>query len=222
MATVNDSITRIRRVLVDESDTNYQDNELYQYFNDAIAYISGELARRQSRLVVTNTTLSYAEHAYSASLPSDFLALATNEEGDFRVFNVSNDYAQMNQAQVSDMDDWENEDNDDDGTPTHFIINGANMIIHPRADAATTVKIYYHPLESITDDSSTMPFSSWFDKPIEAFVIRQSRLRSEMFNYAGADMGDYERLWQQCSDILALRETNLITMRPTAASGWSK
>jgi len=221
MASVSTSITRIRRVLQDESDTNYNDNELYQYFNDAIDYLSKELARWNSRIGVSNTTLSYAEHAYSASLPSDFLTLAMTEGGLPRVFNASNNYDRLNMVEPDKMDDWENEDNDDDGTVEEFIITGATMIVHPRAKAATTIKIYYHPLETITDDSSTMPWSSWFDKPIEAFVIRQCRMRSEMFSYSGADVADYERLKSACWDILMMRENNYPRLMPAASVGWT-
>lgn len=221
MATVNDSINNIRRVLVDESDTNYQDTELYQYFNDAIAYLSQELARWNSRIGLTNTTLSYAQYAYYAFLPSDFLALAMNEEGLPRVFNASDSYNRLSLVGPDSMDDWENEDNDDNGTVSEFILSGALMHVHPRASAATTIKIYYHPLETITDTSSTMPWSSWFDRAIEAFVIRQCRLRSEMFNYSGADVADYERLKAVAWDILQLRENNYPRLKPSAGVGWT-
>ncbi len=222
MSTVSTLINNIRRTLQDESDTNYADAELYQYFNDAIDYLSKELARWNSRIAVTTTNLSYAEHAYYASLPAGFLALASNEEGYPRVFNASNNYERLTQVQQSDMDDWENEDNDDDGTVEQFFIYGALMYVHPRASAATTIKIYYHPLSSITDDSSTMPWSGWFDKPVEAFVTRQCRARSEMHEYSGADIADYERLKAAAWDILMLRESNNITMRPSTSIGWTK
>ena len=222
MATVGTLINNIRRVLQDESDTNYEDAELYQYFNDGIDYLSKELARWNSRIAVTTTTLSYAEHAYYASLPSDFLSLASNEEGDPRIFNASNNYERLHRVEQSDMDDWESEDNDDDGTVEQFIVYGSYLYVHPRASAATTVKIYYHPLSSITDDSSTMPWSGWFDKPVEAFVMRQCRTRSEMHEYSGADIADYERLKAAAWDILMLRENNTPTMRPSVGMGWTK
>jgi hypothetical protein len=221
MATVSDSITRIRRVLQDTDNTNYEDNEISQYFNDAVKYLSRELGKWNSRIGISNTTLSYAEHEYSASLPSDFLTLAMTEGGLPRVFNASNNYDRLTMVEPDKMDDWENEDNDDDGTVTEFIITGTTMIVHPRAKAATTIKIYYHPLSSITDSSTTMPWSSWFDEPIEAFVIRQCRMRSEMFNYSGADISDYERLKSHTWDILMMRENNYPRLMPSSAVGWT-
>jgi hypothetical protein len=222
MSTVATSIGKVRKVLVDESDTNYLDAELYQYYNDAIGYLSRELAKWNSRIGIDTTTLSYSEHAYSAALPSTFLAMATTEGGLPRVFNASNSYERLTLVEPDAMDDWESEDNDDDGTVSEFIIDGLNMIVHPRADAATTIKIYYHPLESITDDTSTMPWGDFFNEPIEQFVIRQCRMRSELFQYAGPDVSDYERLKSMAWDILIMRESNWLKIKPSTSVGWSK
>lgn len=218
MATVGSSITRNRRFLQDTNSNNYSDDEIYQYYNDAIGFLSRELAKWQARIGVTNTTLTYAAGDYSEALPTTFLALATNEYGQYRVFNASNSYDRMNEEQVSALDDWESESASDTGTVDTFIIDGANMIVHPRPAAETTVKLYYHPLSSITDSSSTMPWSSWFDLAIEQFVVRQCHLRSEMGGVLQIDVADYARLADQAKELLMQREGNLPTMRPVV--GW--
>lgn len=220
MSIVADGIARILRVLQDENQTNYQDTELCQYYGQAIGYLSRELARWGSRIGIDSVTLSYASGEYSKTLPADFLALATNNEGKPRVFNASNSADRLTRAEVSDLDDWESEDSDDDGTVEEFIIDGTSLVVHPRPETATDVTLYYHPLKSITDDSSTMPWNSWFDDPIEQFVLRQCRLRSEMIGMFQIDVADYERLSQQCRDLLLLRENNWPTLRPHSGSGW--
>jgi hypothetical protein len=222
MATVGTSITKILNVLQDQNKTNYQVPELSQYFNLAISYLSKELAKWGSRIGVSNSTLVYGVGIYSLALPSDFLALSTNENGEHRVFNATNGYARLGRGQPSDLDDWESETAANTGTPSTFVIDGVNMVIHPRAKVSTTVKFYYHPLKTIVDDSSTMPWSDWFNDPIEQFVTRQCRLRSEMTGMFQIDMMDYERLSVACKALLMLRENNLPSIGFASNFGWTE
>ena len=220
MALISTSITKILTVLQDPQKLNYQVPELSQYFNLAISFLSRELAKWGSRTGVTNTTLTYGIGIFSQPLPSDFLALCKNEKGEDRVFNASNSYDRLSRSEVSDLDDWESETAADSGTVGEFIIDGANMIVHPRAKASTSIKLYYHQLASIVDDSSTMPWSGWFSDPIEQFVLRMCHLRSEMGGFAQVDVADYERLSRQCRDLLTQRERTEIRMTPAPGVGW--
>jgi hypothetical protein len=67
-----------------------------------------------------------------------------------------------------------------------------------------------------------MPWGDFFNEPIEQFVIRQCRMRAEMFNYAGPDVSDYERLKSMAWDILIMRESNWLKIKPSTSVGWSK
>jgi hypothetical protein len=221
MATVGTSITKIRgSLLQDQASNNYSDAEMYIFYNNAIEYLSQELAKWQHRIGATSTTLTYTAGDYSEALPTGFLALATNEKGEYRVFNASNNYDRVGMAEVSDLDDWEAEDSGDTGTVDEFIIDGANMIVHPRPLASTSIKLYYHPLASITDTSTTMPWSSWFDAAIEQFVVRQCHLRSEMGGILQIDVADYQRLSEQAMAILKLRESTAPLIRFAPGVGW--
>ena len=220
MALISTSITKILTVLQDPGKNNYQVPELAQYFNLALSFLSRELAKWGSRIGITNTTLTYGIGIYSQPLPSDFLILALNEEGQERVFNASNGYERLSLAQVSDLDDWESETAADAGTVDTCIIDGVNLIVHPRAAASTSIKLYYHPLASIVDDSSTMPWSGWFADPIEQFVLRMCHVRSEMGGFLQIDVADYERLSSQCRQLLQQREKTSLEMNPAYGVGW--
>lgn len=186
----------------------------------AISYLSRELAKWGNRVGITNTTLTYNVGEFSQALPSGFLSLATNEKGKPRVFNASNSYNRLDRADPSDLDDWESETAVDVGTVTAFILDGLNMIVHPRAEASTDIKLYYHPLLSIVDDSSTMPWGDFFSDPIEQFVLRMCHLRSEMGAFMQVDVADYERLASQCKALLMQRENVFPQMTPADGVGF--
>lgn len=219
MALISTSINRVLTVLQDTSKLNFQVPELAQYFNLALGYLSRELAKWNARIGVSNTTLTYTAGVYSQALPSDFLALATNEEGDKRIFNATNSYARLAEGFPSDLDDWEVETAANTGVVDTFVIDTVNLIVHPRPKASTTIKFYYHPLQSIVDDSSTMPWGGWFTDAIEQFVLRQCHLRTEMGAWFQVNQGDYNHLSQVARDILYQRENTKIRMIPRI--GWS-
>lgn len=218
---VSESITRLRYQLQDLRTTkNYSNEELYGYYNIGMMYISHELARIAARFDISTDTLSYAEHAYSADLESDFLSLSYNEKGEPRVFNVTNDYARMTEASFDEMDDWESETNADDGTPNRFLINNGTMIINPRADAAMQVKYYYHALQSITDGNDDMPWDDKFNFPLEAFVARYCHLRSEMGPAMQTEQADFSMLKSAITNLSFRRHR--LQLVPAASFGWAK
>jgi len=219
MALISDSVIKILAVLQDPNKTNFQVPELAQYFNQALGYLSRELAKLNAAIGISYTTLTYTAGVYSAALPADFLALATNEKGEERVFNASNSYARVGRSERSDLDDWESETAADTGVVDSFIIDGLNMIVHPRPKASTTLKIYYHPLQTIVDDSSTMPWSGWFTGAIEQFVLRQCHLRAEQGSFFQIDQADYQNLATVAKNLLLQREQNAIKFRPKV--GWT-
>lgn len=218
MATVATSKGRVQRVLLEVDSTgtisqqNYFDNELWDYYNKAIESLSKEFAKINSKLDLQNTTLAFTALTYSdltslAALSPGFLSIAKNDKGEDRVFNVTNSYARMSKADESDIDGWESEDDSDDGTPGEFYLRGLNFYIHPRPTVNTSVKIYYNPLRTITNDSSTMPWNSLFDSAIERFVIAMCRMRSELIGYnPSLDIGIYDNLRKDAMDIIYQRE----------------
>jgi hypothetical protein len=66
-------------------------------------------------------------------------------------------------------------DPSDTGEPEHFYLDGSNnVVLLPAPDASYTIKIpYWYTQTTITDTSSTMPFSGLFDNLfIEAVTLR--------------------------------------------------
>ena len=220
MALISDSITKVLAVLQDPNKTNFQVPELSQYFNTAVGYLSRELAKINAAIGIINDTLVYGVGIFSATLPANFLALATNEKGEERVFNASNSYARVGRSDRSEMDDWESETAADTGVVDSFVIDGLNMIVHPRPKVSTTLKIYYHPLQTIVDDSSTMPWSGWFTDAIEQFVLRQCHLRAEQGSFFQIDQADYSNLATVAKNLLIQRERNPVGFRPRV--GWTQ
>lgn len=231
MSTVSTLKARIQRVLLETDSTgaivqtNYFDNELWDYFNKAIEILSIELAKLHSRLDIQNTTITFAAAAYSdttsiSALSPAFLSLARNEKGQDRIFNITaSGKPLMVQADESSVDDWEDETASDDGTPTKYYMRGNSLYIHPRPNVETQIKLYYNPLRTITNDSSTVPWNGLFDSAIEFYVITRCRMRSELMNYNPAlDMSMTEQMRKMTWDIIFQREG--FKMRWGSGFGW--
>lgn len=231
MATVATLKAKIQRVLLETtssgtiSQTNYFDNELWDYFNKALEAISIELAKFNSRIDIQNTTLTFTALSYSdttsiAALSPAFLSIALNDKSEPRIFNITaSGKPRITRADEGDIDDWEDETDADDGTPEEYYLRGLNIYIHPRPTVQTQVKIYYNPLRTITNDSSTMPWASLFDSAIERFVIANCRMRSELTGYnPQLDMQITETLRQAAWDIIHQREGFDMNFSP--GCGW--
>jgi hypothetical protein len=171
--------------LQDADQTNYTDTELWNYFNQALDYLSKELAKFRVSIAQQNTTLTYATGDYAENLPAGFLELDFSDDGSPRVFNTTDadSVRQMGQADQDSQDWYEAETASDTGTPDCFYFRGNQLLIHPRPDVSTTVKIYYYKTETITNDSSTVPWNGVFDRAIEQFVMLKCRARSEQVHF---------------------------------------
>lgn len=207
----------LRGPLQDPDQLNYSTSELIDYYNLALDFLSRELSRYRFREAQYNTTLTYAAGDYSKSLPSSFLTFDVNEHGDPRIFNVTNNSAQMIQARDYDIDTWENESASDTGTPGKFYIIGSNLLVHPRPDVSTQVKLYYYKLESISLASETVPWNSVFDKAINQFVVLKCHIRSEMGGIISTDASEFDVLRKAASDILFQR----YKFRINPSQGWT-
>lgn len=235
MGLVSTSKTNILQILQDPLQTNYSDAELWYYFNEGIRFLSIELAKANSRLANKVVETAYDPTIYYADFSSpqfilsessdillaegagdiglalnfailDFLSFVTDDNAKEKVFNVTNNYSLMKKASENYIDRWENETNANVGTPDHFYLRGNLLYIHPRPSVLTTVKFYYHPLWTITDDNSTIPWNGLFDNALERFVIANCRQRSEQFSYTQLDAGLFNSLKDQAFDIIYMRE----------------
>ncbi len=218
MADVSTVITRILRgPLQDPDQTNYGNDELNGYFNEALDYLSRELGKFKHKIAQRNMTLIYTAGVYAADLPTNFLELDHNDLGKPRVFNVTNDDAQMRQAFEYEVDGYEYETVSDDGTPSIFYFRGNQLLIHPRPYVETQVKIYYFKIEAITDGDSTIPWNGIFDRAIEQFVILKCRARSEQFNFIQLDDRAWEVLRMAAHDVCFRR--GRFQINPTQGMG---
>jgi hypothetical protein len=219
MTTVGTSKTNVQRILLETDSlgnivqSNYWDNEIWQYYNEALKTISIELMRWNSKLDVQNSTITFSANAYEdttslAALTIPFLSFALDEKSEPKVFNTTQtDYPRMNKAEESAIDTWENETNANVGIPSKFYLRGLNLYIHPRAKVSTTIKFYYNPLRKITNDSSTMPWDDLFNGAIENFVVARCRMRAELTGYSPQlDITLYDNLRKAAWDILFQRE----------------
>jgi hypothetical protein len=233
MGVVSNNISNIRYLVQDiGSLKNYSDAELYVYFNRAIEFLSKELALKGKTFGVTEATQNLTAGSYEITLPSDFLALATDDEGHKRVFvkeytDVSYNFtvSRLEEASVADMDDWlDDMTTSDRGAPTSFIQYGEKFYVHPVADTPIlsiyVIIYYYHPLKSIIDSSSLMPWSGMFDHAIESFVVRCCHQRSEMGGAINLDQMDFNVLRNAANDILNVRD-GAFKIRPASNFGWS-
>jgi hypothetical protein len=226
MATVGTLKTNILRTLLDPTQDNYADAEIWAELNKGLETISKELAKWNSKLDLQNTTLTFTALTYSdtssiAALSPGFLTLAQNEEGEQKIFNITQTgKPRMTMAKESDIDSWENEDDSDDGIPDQYYFRGLNIYIHPRPTVQTQVKFYYNPLRAITNDSSTMPWGSLFDSSLEQFVIAKCRMRTELMAYnPQLDISITENLRRMAWDILFQREGMAMNFAPGV--GWN-
>jgi hypothetical protein len=216
---VGTSKTNILYQLSDISQNNYVDAEIWIQFNKALSFISKELAKMDSKLAIANATAVISASGNYASLNSSFLAFAVNEKGQHKVFNQTNGYSQMTQAKESDVDLWEQETSADTGTPDEFYLRGLTLYIHPWALVDTTVKYYYHPIKSIVNDASAMPWDGIFNDAIEHFVILALRMRDERLNMVQLDSFLFDVLKKDVMDILYKREGFGMNFAPGA--GWN-
>jgi hypothetical protein len=226
MATVLTLKTNILRTLLDPTQNNYLDAEIWAEMNKGLETISKELAKWNSKVDLQNTTLTFSALAYSdtssvAALNPAFLSLAQNEKGEQKIFNVTQTgKPRLTMAQESDIDDWESETDSDDGVPNEYYFRGLNIYIHPRPTVQTQIKFYYNPLRTITNDSSTMPWGSLFDSALEQFVIAKCRMRTELMAYnPQLDISITENLRRMSWDILFQREG--MTMNFATGVGWN-
>lgn len=220
MTTVGTLKTQILRgPLQDASQTNYSDNELWDYFNKAISFLSKELARLGFNIGLEEETLTYTAGTYYMALPSGFLRMAVNDEGFERVYNQTDNHHLMYMAEEAEIDSWADESASDDGTPSKFYFRGNYLYIHPRPDVSTTVKFLCFKKQTITNDDSTIPWNGLFDELIEQFVVNACRWRSQMVGFRQMDQFDYQMLRNEVYGILAGR--GYFKMKPPSGAGWT-
>ena len=195
----------LREELQDEGQFNYLDPEVWGYFNKALDVLSREIAKFQHSIGLLDTTLTYSIGDYSESLPTGFLKLAKHK-GEHRVFNVTNNSSRMNQASAGEVDGYEVETASDKGTPSVFYFQGNNLLIHPRPEVETTVKLYYFGVETISGDADTVPWNGIFDRAIKSFVVSECRLRSEMVEFFQVDQLRYQALRRAAHGIMLARD----------------
>jgi hypothetical protein len=220
MSTVGTLKTNILYSLSDISQNNYVDAEIWILFNKALSFISKELAKQDAKMGITNTTATIAASGNSASLNSSFLAFAINENGEEKIFNATNDYARLTRALESDVDSWEKEDSTDTGKPDAYYLRGLTLYVHPWALVETTIKYHYHPLKTIVNDASTMPWDSIFDEAVEQFVLLALRTRDERLNMVQFDSFLFDALKKDVLNILYKREG--FSMKIAPGFGWDQ
>jgi hypothetical protein len=219
MATVGTLKTRVLYDLSDISQHNYVDAEIWIQFNKGLNFVSKELSKFDSKVGVTDTTLTIAASGNSTSLNAAFLNFAVNEKSEPKVFNVTAGYPRMTQAKESDIDYWEQQTSVDTGTPSEFYLRGLTFYVHPWALIETTIKYYYHPIKTIVNDASTMPWDGLFDEAIAQFVVMALRMRDERLNMTQLDSFLFDVLKKDVMDILFKREGFTMNMAPGA--GWN-
>jgi hypothetical protein len=219
MATVGTLKTNILYKLSDIDQNNYVDAEIWMHFNKALGFISRELSKMDAKVGVANTTLTISASGNSATLNSAFLNFAINQKGQPKVFNATNGYSQMSRALESDIDYWEQEDSSDTGTPDQFYLRGLTFYVHPWALVETTIKYYYHPIKSVVNDGSTMPWDGLFDDAVEQFVVLAFRMRDERLNLVQLDSFLFDMLKKEIIDIIYKREGIEFNMAPGV--GWN-
>ena len=69
--TVEELLQQVRYAINDTQKVEYTDAELINYVNDALRFVSNELIRLSSPLMLKTTTLNFIDN--SADLPSDFI-----------------------------------------------------------------------------------------------------------------------------------------------------
>jgi hypothetical protein len=218
MSTVSTLKTNILYDLSDTSQNNYADAEIWMQMNKAIRFISRELMKGEFKTFVASSTAVIAADDNDKALASDFLAFAVDESGNPKVFNQTNSYTRMGQAKESDIDDWEKETSADVGTPDEFYTRALTLYVHPWATVETTVKYYYHKLESITNDASTVPWNAFFDDAIERYVVFALRTRDERTDMVQMDTFLFDTLKKEVLDILYKREGFNFNIAP--GHGW--
>lgn len=235
MSLVSTSKASILNIIQDTSQINYVDAEIWYYFNEGIRFLSMELAKINSLFANNVVQAIFAPPVYYIDFSSaqfittegsdiieaegggdiglttnspitDFLSFVTDDRGREKVFNATNNYSLMRRVSENCIDRWENETTANMGTPDHFYLRGNVLYVHPRPSVTTVVKFYYHPLNVITNDSSTIPWNGLFDNALERFVIASCRQRSEQFNYTQIDAGLFNTLKDQAFDIIWMRQ----------------
>lgn len=220
MSTVGTSKTKVLYELSDIDQNNYVDAEIWIQYNKALSFISKELANLDLKMGVTNTTATIAASGNSASLNSAFIAFANNEKGNPKIFNSTENYLQMTQAKESEVDEWETETSADTGVPDKFYLRGLTLYVHPWALVETTIKYHYHPMKSITNDNSTMPWDDIFNDAIEHYIVLALRMRDERLNMVQLDSFLFDVLKKDVLNIIFKREG--FTMNIASGFGWDQ
>lgn len=219
MATVGTLKTNILYALSDIGQNNYVDAEIWMNFKKGLRFISNELAKVDSKMGITETTITIDINTNSEALPTDFLAFANNEKGEPKVLNQTNDYSRMTPANESAVDSWARETSADVGTPSEYYLRGLTFYCHPYTKEETDVRYWYHPIKTITNDSTDMPWDDIFDEAIEQFVILSLRMRDERMNTVQLDSFLFDALKRDVMDILYRRDG--IRMTPAVGFGWN-
>lgn len=220
MATGTTLLQRVLRKLVDpDQDLFDNDTEILDYFNDILDMLSVEVATWIHReFGRESTTLSYATPTHYAALPSDFMLIAKDNHGRPKVFNNTNNYSRMSEAQESQIDSWRNEGATDTGTPGQFYIIGTNLYIHARPAVNTTLAFDYFPLQQITALGDTIPWNGFLDRTIEAHLYAKLLERAEMVHMVPLARAEAQQ--QQRRDFRKIYKRQGLRLKPAAGYGF--
>jgi hypothetical protein len=177
VATVLAVKTKILTTIQDTAQDNFVDAEIWQYMNECLAEIGQDLANLGARIALkTDETITLAATGYTVTLPDDFWAPV-------KIFRSDAGGATFttNKLSFTDYSDsWEAESAADVGTPSHYYFIGTTMYVHPRADDAYMLKLYYYPKQAITADTDTLPWGGLFDEAIQWYTIAKCYQRDEI------------------------------------------
>ena len=168
-ATAQDYIDRIREELKDASKTNFPDDELIGYLNEAVDMLWKEIAAKApwyfdftSYMKLSTVTLVVATATYA--LPTDFYAVR---------------YMDINGEEAANLKLLDESDDEADG----YLLQLGKIKVFPTPTVAGTLRLWYiitpTVITVVTGVGSTVPLTSGFAQTIKEFVILKGKNRND-------------------------------------------
>lgn len=167
MATITTEIAAIRYDLRDESETQYTDAMLVDFYNRCFRALNSALASVKSDRVFSDATLTILSGNNYVALPSDFSS----------PISVEIDDETLTKKDLRVVKRWQQETST--GTPAYYAIHKANLVFERAVGSDTSCYLQYHEKATELALGDSMPYADEFNDALKTAVIMVAKNRVE-------------------------------------------
>lgn len=173
---INNSIARKK----DPDKTQWTDDTLLIYLNDALDYLRQLLIENKSRLAVDTATITTTSgtdlYSFSTYTMTDFVAMFEGVDSEQTGVYCGNTF--LYPADEGEKVQYIG-NTLDSSTPTHYYLQDDKIGFLPPVGGTFTIVTYFYAKSSDLELTDTMPYNDLFNRPLSRFMTNMALMEAE-------------------------------------------